>query len=70
MILNGTHTLPKSPHLLIKPLVFIKRNLSSCTKDTKAAAYTALVRPAIEYCSSVWDPATKELVHEVGKNST
>ena len=50
-----------------KTLGFIKRNLSSCTKDTKAAAYTALVRPTIEYCSSVWDPATKELVHEVGK---
>ena len=50
-----------------KTLNFIKRNLGSCTKDTKAAAYTALVRPTIEYCSSVWDPATKELIHEVGK---
>ena len=50
-----------------KTLGFIKRNLGSCTKDTKAAAYTALVRPTIEYCSSVWDPATKELVHELGK---
>ena len=64
--MEHTH-LPKSPHLLIKTLGFIKQSLSTCTKDSKAATYIALVRPTIEYCSSVWDPATKELVHKVGK---
>ena len=62
----NTH-IDKIPSSANKTLNFIKRNLGSCTKDTKAAAYTALVRPSIEYCSSVWDPATKELIHEVGK---
>ena len=50
-----------------KTLGFIKRNLSSCNKETKATAYTALVRPTVEYCASVWDPFTNEHIHEIGK---
>ncbi|XP_072030452.1 uncharacterized protein [Amphiura filiformis] len=50
-----------------KTLGFIRRNLSSCNKETKATAYTALVRPTVEYCASVWDPYTNEHIHEIGK---
>ena len=50
-----------------KTLGFIRRNLYSCTRDTKSNAYTALVRPTLEYCSSVWDPHTKEHIQKVGK---
>ena len=46
---------------------FINRNLISCTKQTKATAYKTLVRPILEYSSSVWDPYTKEHIHEIGK---
>ena len=40
----------------MKMLNFIKRNLHKCSGDTKCLAYTSLVRPALEYASSVWDP--------------
>ena len=46
---------------------FIRRNLISCTKETKSAAYSTLVRPILEYSSSVWDPYTKEHIHQLGK---
>ena len=37
-------------------LGFIKRNLYPCAEATKHKAYIALVRPHLEYASSVWDP--------------
>ena len=39
-----------------KTLGFLRRNLGRCTTKTKATAYTALVRPVLEYASPVWDP--------------
>ena len=40
----------------MRSLNFIKRNLHKCTSNTKSLAYTSLVRPTLEYASSVWDP--------------
>ena len=37
---------------------FLRRNLSGCPQDVKAQAYTTLVRPVLEYASTVWDPYT------------
>lgn len=37
----------------------IKRNLNRCSQDVKAKAYTTLVRPTLEYSSTVWDPYRK-----------
>ena len=34
----------------------MKRNLFSGPQDVKEAAYKSLVRPILEYGSSVWDP--------------
>jgi hypothetical protein len=31
-------------------------------QDTKTVAYKTLVRPTIEYCSSVWSPHTKDAI--------
>ena len=31
------------------------------------AAYVTLVRPTLEYCSTIWDPYTQELTQKVGK---
>jgi hypothetical protein len=39
-----------------KTIGFLSRNLGRCTTKTKATAYTTLVRPVLEYASSVWDP--------------
>ena len=41
-----------------KTLGFLKRNLRHCPPKTKETAYKALVRPTLEYCSTVWDPYT------------
>ena len=46
----------KSPCLSTKVLNFIKRNLYNCPPNTKRIAYLTLVRPIMEYATSVWDP--------------
>ena len=46
-----------------KTLGFLKRNLIHCPPRTKETAYKALVRPTLEYCSSVWDPPTAKNTH-------
>jgi ribonuclease P/MRP protein subunit RPP40 len=43
-----------------RTLGFLKRNLRVGDRSTKARAYQQLVRPTLDYCSTVWDP------HEVG----
>ena len=45
-------------------LGFIKRHLSKCDKTMKLLAYKTLVRPILEYSSSVWDP---EYVYQIDK---
>ena len=42
-----------------RTLGFLRRNLFSCPQDVKEAAYKILVRPILEYGSSVWDPHYK-----------
>ena len=37
-------------------LNFIRRNFSKCSKEVKFTAYLSLVRPILQYSSSVWDP--------------
>ena len=34
----------------------MRRNLYSCSQEVKEAAYKGLVRPVLDYGSSVWDP--------------
>ncbi len=41
-----------------KTLGFLRRNFRDCTPKVKAATYTMMVRPTLEYASSVWDPQT------------
>ena len=38
-----------------KTLGFIRRNLTLATKETKVAAYKALVRPQLEYAEPIWN---------------
>ena len=39
-----------------RTLGFPRRNLFSCPQDVKEAAYKCMVRPILEYGSTVWDP--------------
>ena len=48
-----------------KTLGFLKRNLRHCPPKTKETAYKALVRPTLEYCSTVWDPYTAKNINVV-----
>ena len=47
-----------------RTLGFLRRNLFSCPQDVKEAAYRTLVRPILEYGSTVWDP------HEIKATNT
>ena len=45
-------------HKASRTLGLIRRTLSPCSKEVKARAYTALVRPQLEYASEAWNPHT------------
>ena len=46
-------------------LGFLRRNLRSCSEETKANAYFSMVRSNLEYCSSVWSPHHKDQIHKI-----
>ena len=48
-----------------RTLGFLRRNLYSCPQEVKDAAYKALVRPVLDYGSSVWDPPGVVLQEEL-----
>jgi len=59
-----------SPHIKItgkatRTLNFLKRNLSDCSTQVKAASYLTMVRPQLEYASIVWDPIHNNDVHRI-----
>ena len=37
-------------------LGFLWRTMHKCPQDLKDKAYKTMIRPKLEYCSSVWDP--------------
>ena len=46
-----------------KIMGLVRRTLRNCNYQTKSVAYTTLVRPHLEYCSSVWSPYTKKDIY-------
>ena len=50
-----------------KLLGLLKRNLSTCDRRVKEAAYRGLVRPLLEYASQAWDPYTDNLSNKIEK---
>ena len=50
-----------------KTLGFLKRNITTKNENVKELAYKSLVRPQVEYASSVWSPYTKTGIHKVEK---
>ena len=55
-----------------RTLGFLRRNLFFCPQDVKEAAYKTLVRPILEYGSTVWDShcnGLKEILENVQKRA-
>ena len=50
------YTCKQCLHKANRTLGFLRRNLYSCPQGVKEAAYKGLVRPVLDYGSSVWDP--------------
>ena len=50
-----------------RTLGFLRRTLFSCPQNVKEAAYKSMVRPILEYGSSVWDPHPDKLQEELEK---
>ena len=39
-----------------RALGFVRRNIKSCSRETKLMCYITLIRPVLEYACSAWDP--------------
>ena len=63
--LSWTSHINNIPAKVNRTIGFLRRNIHACTKEVKAAAYTTLVRPSIKYSSSVWDPYTRNSIHQL-----
>ena len=50
-----------------RALGFIKRNIKSSSREIKTKAYNSLVRPTLEYASSVWAPGYTTLSDTIEK---
>ena len=50
-----------------RTLGFLRRTIFSCPQNVKEAAYKGMVRPILEYGSSVWDPHPDKLQEELEK---
>ena len=48
-----------------RTLGFLRRNLKQCTTPVKSATYTTIVRPAVEYASTDWDPHRQKHIKAV-----
>ena len=46
-------------------LNFIRQNLYNCTINIKHMAFITMVRPTLEYTSSVWDLHVQNSIHSV-----
>ena len=50
-----------------KMLGFVRRNIKTTSKTSKMLAYQTLVRPSLEYASSIWSPHQQHLVYSIEK---
>ena len=46
-------------------LGFLRRTLYRCRQHLKEKTYKAIVRPKLEYCSSVWDPHQQKYINKL-----
>ena len=45
--------------MALRSVGFLRRNFSACSANAKTTIYTTMVRPVLEYASTVWDPVLK-----------
>ena len=48
-----------------RTLGFVKRNVRTTNQSVKELAYKTLVRPQVEYASTVWSPYTKQNIQKI-----
>ena len=46
-------------------LGLLRRNMSNCPRDVKENCYKSLIRPIMEYSSTVWDPHTARNINKI-----
>jgi len=46
---------------------FVHRNLRGCPREVQRTCYTGIVRPLVEYASTVWDPHQANLINTLEK---
>ena len=56
----NTHINQITSKLIILYIGFAKRNVGTTNQSVKESAYKTLVRPQVEYASTVWSPYTKQ----------
>ena len=61
--LNWTNQTKVASTKAQQTLDVIRRNLNKCPTHIKAAAYTSLVRPILEYASAAWDPHSQNNIN-------
>lgn len=63
--LSWNHHIDKTAKKGYSTLGFLRRNLRVSKEDIKGTAYKTLVRANREYCSTVWNPFTKDQVRKL-----
>ena len=53
--------------MLLRPMSGLNRNLKGCPKKLRDTAYISLIRPALEYSCSVWQPHKKSNKDKIEK---
>ena len=65
--LNWQHHINNTTSKANRSANFVRRNLKQCSTETKSLAYKALVRPILEYASTVWDPHQVNQISQIEK---
>ena len=63
--LSWNHHIDRTATNAGKTLGFLRRNIKTKNEDIKQSAYKSLVRPQLEYASSVWSPHTQKNIKKV-----
>ena len=63
--LNWNHHIDEITSKANRTLGFVKRNVKTQNEYVKELAYKTLVRPQVEYASSVWNPHTDKNIGKI-----